>query len=639
MKLVLIDPQKVEFSVYEKIAPQFMAALSEYEDDPIITDVKSATKTFLSLCRLVDHRYDLLKFAHSNSFTEYNDKFCHHKLELTEGHEYLPYIVVIGDAFDSIFSSGNKDLEEAVIYLLLKGKGVGVHLILSVQRPNISTNILNNFTYRIAFKLTSKEDAKSFMNSSMATTLLGNGDAVFFNTQYYPIRFQGALVGNVESEAICDFIATQPGPVIPLYLPEPTNDIIEDSALDPLFGEAARFVVTTQQASTSTLQRHFSIGYKRAFRILDQLEREGMIGSAIGVKPRGVLIKDQRSLDIILKAIKERANNNSSVAIQPSHEHTEFEKFAANYDSYVPPAIKMKVDEDNSYEEVKNLEKRAAQNQTIKPMISPYEELQSLIGLTTVKQEIQSLANFIKLNQRRKEQGLTATAISYHCVFTGNPGTGKTTVARLLADIFKDLGILKKGHLVETERSGLVAEYIGQTAVKTNKIIDSALDGVLFIDEAYTLALGGGQDYGHEAIATLLKRMEDDRSRLIVILAGYGGEMKTFIDSNPGLRSRFNRYINFPDYTAEELLSIFERYLKKQQYSITKEAENHLANYFKQMISVKQKDFGNARFVRNLFERVIEQQANRLSALTFVSNEQLQSITESDVANGIKKIM
>ncbi len=144
--------------------------------------------------------------------------------------------------------------------------------------------------------------------------------------------------------------------------------------------------------------------------------------------------------------------------------------------------------------------------------------------------------------------------------------TGKTTVARLLAGIFKELGVLKKGQLVETDRSGLVAEYIGQTAVKTNKIIDTALDGVLFIDEAYTLAQGGSQDYGHEAIATLLKRMEDNRDRLIVVLAGYGSEMKTFIESNPGLRSRFNRYINFPDYTPNELLEIFQSYLVKQQY-------------------------------------------------------------------------
>ena len=180
--------------------------------------------------------------------------------------------------------------------------------------------------------------------------------------------------------------------------------------------------------------------------------------------------------------------------------------------------------------------------------------LNKLVGLATVKEEVKKLASFLKIQQLRKEKNLKAAPISYHCVFTGNPGTGKTTVARILAGIYKELGILKKGQLVETDRSGLVAEFVGQTAVKTNKIIDSALDGVLFIDEAYSLVAGGENDFGGEAIATLLKRMEDNRDRLIVILAGYSDEMQAFIDSNPGLQSRFNRYIKFDDYNADELL-------------------------------------------------------------------------------------
>lgn len=188
------------------------------------------------------------------------------------------------------------------------------------------------------------------------------------------------------------------------------------------------------------------------------------------------------------------------------------------------------------------------------------KELDSLIGLKSVKDEISELRNFIKIQQMRKSQGLKTSHISYHCVFTGNPGTGKTTVARIVAEIYRNMGILSKGHLVETDRSGLIAEYLGQTAVKTNQIIDSALDGVLFIDEAYSLVqkYSNSSDYGHEAVATLLKRMEDDRDRLVVILAGYGDEMKDFIDTNPGLQSRFNRYIHFEDYGVDELLAIFK---------------------------------------------------------------------------------
>lgn len=271
-------------------------------------------------------------------------------------------------------------------------------------------------------------------------------------------------------------------------------------------------------------------------------------------------------------------------------------------------------------------------------VLNSMDALNSLIGLASVKEELSSMVNFIKLNRKRTEQGLPVTQIAYHCVFTGNPGTGKTTVARLLAGIFKELGVLKKGQLVETDRSGLVAEYIGQTAVKTNKIIDTALDGVLFIDEAYTLAQGGSQDYGHEAIATLLKRMEDNRDRLIVVLAGYGSEMKTFIESNPGLRSRFNRYINFPDYTPNELLEIFLRYLDKQQYVLSESALTQTANFLTKEVGKGKNDLGNARFVRNLFEKAITQQANRLANIESCDKDMLKRIEEEDIIKSIQRI-
>ena len=222
-------------------------------------------------------------------------------------------------------------------------------------------------------------------------------------------------------------------------------------------------------------------------------------------------------------------------------------------------------------------------------------------------------------------------AISYHCVFTGNPGTGKTTVARILADIYSSLEVLKKGHLVETDRSGLVAEYVGQTAVKTNKVIDSALDGVLFIDEAYSLVQGGGNDFGQEAIATLLKRMEDDRDRLIVILAGYSDEMKRFIDSNPGLQSRFNRYVHFADYTPDELKQIFILNAKKNQYKIDDDALAKLSEIITRAVEHKSKNFGNGRYVRNLFENTIQNQAIRLSSQPSVSIDELATLKAEDL--------
>lgn len=263
--------------------------------------------------------------------------------------------------------------------------------------------------------------------------------------------------------------------------------------------------------------------------------------------------------------------------------------------------------------------------------ISAMKELKSLIGLESVKTEVETLSNFIKIQQTRAAKGLKTSAVSYHCVFTGNPGTGKTTVARILAKIYKKLGVVSKGHLVETDRAGLVAEYVGQTAVKTNKIIDSALDGVLFIDEAYSLISKSENDYGKEAIATLLKRMEDDRDRLIVILAGYTKEMKDFIDSNPGLQSRFNRYIEFPDYTADELYQIFMRLAAQYEYTLSAEAEEGLKNYLSDRVANKDQNFGNGRVVRNVFEKTLERQANRLSHEVNLTTEKLSQIELEDL--------
>jgi len=266
----------------------------------------------------------------------------------------------------------------------------------------------------------------------------------------------------------------------------------------------------------------------------------------------------------------------------------------------------------------------------------PYKELDELIGLKSVKEEVRSLANFVKVQQQRKAKGLKTAKVSYHLVFYGSPGTGKTTVARIVGRIYKDLGVLKKGHTVETDRGGLVAKYMGQTALKTDTVIQMALDGVLFIDEAYALVPedGNGADYGQEAVSTLLKRMEDYRDRLVVIVAGYKDEMQRFMDSNPGLQSRFNRYIDFPDYTAAELADIFKMYMKNNEYTLGNGAEAFLKQQFDYALAHKDRNFGNARFARNVFEKAIQQQANRLEGRSNLSEKELTELTIEDLKGG-----
>ena len=258
------------------------------------------------------------------------------------------------------------------------------------------------------------------------------------------------------------------------------------------------------------------------------------------------------------------------------------------------------------------------------------KELNEYIGLDTVKKEVESLINLVTVQKMRKENGLPVNDLSLHMVFSGNPGTGKTMVARLMARIYKSLGILSKGHLVEVDRSGLVAGYVGQTAIKTGEAIQKAMGGVLFIDEAYALTNRGGSDYGQEAVDTLLKAMEDHRDDLIVIVAGYTELMEEFVHSNPGLESRFNRFLNFPDYTVQEMMDIFDMRCRKSGYELAEDARGLLRSLLA-LLSLDVKGFGNARGVRNLFERTVAAQANRLAALPDVTREMLMTLTADDL--------
>jgi hypothetical protein len=259
-------------------------------------------------------------------------------------------------------------------------------------------------------------------------------------------------------------------------------------------------------------------------------------------------------------------------------------------------------------------------------------ELDELIGLSAVKEKVRQTANFARVQQMRLAQGLQPIATSYHSVYTGNPGTGKTTVARLMGRIYKALGVLRKGHLVECERSALVAEYVGQTAPKTNAVIDRALDGILFIDEAYSL-VKDQEDFGSEAIETLLKRMEDNRDRLIVIVAGYPEEMDRFIRSNPGLQSRFSRFIEFPDYSPHELCRIFGGMCRRNGLMLAPALREKIMHHFHDLWRGRDEHFGNARLVRNCFEAVIVAQANRLASTGRMEPENLSRLEPEDLAS------
>ena len=280
-------------------------------------------------------------------------------------------------------------------------------------------------------------------------------------------------------------------------------------------------------------------------------------------------------------------------------------------------------------ENIPKINKDGTAEKTLEELI---DELNSLIGLDVVKKDVNSLIHLQEIRRLRKARGLKDIPVSNHLVFYGNPGTGKTTVARLLAKIYHAMGILSQGQFVEVDRSGLVAGYVGQTALKVQEVVKSALGGILFIDEAYALTYSkNGNDYGQEAVDTLLKAMEDNREDFIVIVAGYPDLMIQFIDSNPGLRSRFNKYINFEDYDVDELIKIFAVMCEKSGYMVENDALSYVSDVFETKYKNRGKNFANAREVRNYFENAIVRQADRLFSVNNPTNQELTTLILDDV--------
>ena len=317
LKFVLVDPKKVEFSVYNPIADHFMASLDENVDEPIITDTSKVVKTLNGLCALMDNRYGLLKDAGARNIKEYNEKYLNHKLNPTHGHEFMPYIVVIIDEFGDLIMTAGKDIERPIARIAQLARAVGIHMVIATQRPttNIITGTIKaNFPGRMAFRVSAMIDSRTILDRPGANQLIGKGDMLIINGSE-PIRVQCAFVDTPEVERINKYISEQSGPVEPMPIPEPVNPDGGDSSmaaggsgeigsLDPYFEEAARSIVSMQQGSTSMIQRRFSIGYNRAGRLMDQLEKAGIVGTAQGSKPREVLISDENQLNTLLANLK-----------------------------------------------------------------------------------------------------------------------------------------------------------------------------------------------------------------------------------------------------------------------------------------------------------------------------------------------
>ncbi|MCL2221529.1 MAG: AAA family ATPase [Oscillospiraceae bacterium] len=382
-----------------------------------------------------------------------------------------------------------------------------------------------------------------------------------------------------------------------------------------------------------------NIGEKSKEELLRDMKPSGSyLGSLAGFSDLLGTIKQAEN------AAKELLDETAEATAEPRKPRFKQNQEAEAGDASTSARLKATKTEQSTKEQPKEQTKERAiavaeDNAEAKPSLEELlQNLDSLVGLDKIKQSVKSLINYVKVRKLREENKLPNPPLSLHMVFTGNPGTGKTTVARILSELYCAIGVLTKGQLVEVDRSGLVAGFVGQTAIKTSEAVERALGGILFIDEAYALApeMGNVSDFGRESIETLLKLMEDNRGDLIVIVAGYSEPMERFIMSNPGLESRFNRYFDFEDYDSDQLNDIFTLMCSQSEYLLTEDAKDFAREHFRRLYENRDENFGNARHVRNFFEHIVSQQSDRISLMSEHTREDLVMVIAEDLENAAK---